>query len=75
MIAYVVVWTTKSSQPALLYLVPVTLGTVFFLGWRRRELSELWSGPKIIKKANRMVAMAQNIPEAAPAALPEREMV
>merc|ERR1719253_876086 len=75
MIAYVVVWTTKSSQTALLYLVPVSLGTVFFLGWRRRELSELWSGPKIIKKANRMVAMAQNIPEAAPAALPEREMV
>jgi hypothetical protein len=50
-VAYVAVWTTNKPQPALLYLVPACLGTILFLGWRRRELSELWSGPKIMSKA------------------------
>jgi len=68
MVAYVIVWTTKRGQPALLYLVPACLGTMLFLGWRRRELSELWSGPKVMKKANKMVAVAGRIPEARPGA-------
>mmetsp|Transcript_31204 Transcript_31204/g.57715 ORF Transcript_31204/g.57715 Transcript_31204/m.57715 type:complete len:845 (-) Transcript_31204:161-2695(-) len=63
MIAYIVVWTTKRGQPALLYLVPACLGTILFLGWRRRELSDLWSGPKVMQKANRMVGVASKIPE------------
>jgi len=63
MIAYLVVWSTNSGQPALLYLVPTCLGTMLFLGWRRRELSDLWRGPKVMKKANRMVALAGRIPE------------
>lgn len=70
MIAYLVVWTTKSGQPALLYLVPLTLGTVLALGWQRRELSELWSGPRVMNKANKMVAMAGRIPEAPSATVP-----
>lgn len=32
-----------SGQPALLYLVPCTLGTTVLLAWRRQELRELWS--------------------------------
>jgi len=32
-----------NGQPALLYIVPCTLGTVITLGWLRGELSNLWS--------------------------------
>lgn len=64
LVAYIAVWATKRGQPALLYLVPACLGTTFFLGWRRRELSDLWTGPKAMRKANRMVAVAGRIPEA-----------
>lgn len=39
---------SQSPQPALLYLVPSTLGPVIFLSWSRRELKELWEGPKPI---------------------------
>ncbi|EFJ28538.1 hypothetical protein SELMODRAFT_93092 [Selaginella moellendorffii] len=31
------------GQPALLYIVPCTLGTIVALGWRRGELGSLWS--------------------------------
>eukprot|EP00250_Pteridium_aquilinum_P008502 c17997_g1_i1 orf=254-1870(-) len=30
------------GQPALLYIVPFTLGSLFFLGWKRGELATLW---------------------------------
>ncbi|XP_068645165.1 signal peptide peptidase-like 2 [Aristolochia californica] len=30
------------GQPALLYLVPCTLGVIVILGWRRGELRDLW---------------------------------
>lgn len=33
-----------SAQPALLYLVPSTLGPVICLSWVRRDLHELWEG-------------------------------
>ena len=62
--AYLAVWGMQMGQPALLYLVPATLGTMFFLGWRRRELSDLWRGPKLLIKANRMVVIAGRIPQA-----------
>ncbi|XP_010532287.1 PREDICTED: signal peptide peptidase-like 1 [Tarenaya hassleriana] len=35
---------THSPQPALLYLVPSTLGPVVFMSWLRKDLSELWEG-------------------------------
>ncbi|WCJ36664.1 SIGNAL PEPTIDE PEPTIDASE-LIKE 1 [Euphorbia peplus] len=35
---------THSPQPALLYLVPCTLGPVMVVSWARRELFELWEG-------------------------------
>lgn len=31
------------GQPALLYLVPCTLGLIIVLGWMRGELNELWN--------------------------------
>ncbi|KAJ8623875.1 hypothetical protein MRB53_032405 [Persea americana] len=36
---------THSPQPALLYLVPSTLGPVIFISWTKKELLELWEGP------------------------------
>ncbi|XP_024029207.1 signal peptide peptidase-like 1 [Morus notabilis] len=36
---------THSPQPALLYLVPSTLGPVIVISWIRKELAELWDGP------------------------------
>ncbi|CAH8300240.1 unnamed protein product [Eruca vesicaria subsp. sativa] len=38
---------THSLQPALLYLVPSTLGPVIFMLWRRKDLRELWEGPAL----------------------------
>lgn len=35
---------SQSAQPALLYLVPSTLGPVVFLSWIRKDLWELWEG-------------------------------
>lgn len=37
-------WFGDQGQPALLYLVPCTLGTVFGLGWARGQLGALWRG-------------------------------
>ncbi|KAF7039351.1 hypothetical protein CFC21_049364 [Triticum aestivum] len=40
---YVGLYLMKSGQPALLYLVPCTLGTIAALGAQRGELSQLWN--------------------------------
>ncbi len=71
LLAYLAVALTKVGQPALVYLVPACLGTMLFLGWKRRELSELWLGPKVMRKADRMVGIADRIPEARAAAARE----
>ncbi|CAK9318264.1 unnamed protein product [Citrullus colocynthis] len=36
---------THSPQPALLYLVPSTLGPVIAISWIRKDFLELWEGP------------------------------
>ncbi|XP_022968017.1 signal peptide peptidase-like 1 [Cucurbita maxima] len=36
---------THSPQPALLYLVPSTLGPVIAISWMRKDFLELWEGP------------------------------
>ncbi|GLJ42284.1 hypothetical protein SUGI_0875230 [Cryptomeria japonica] len=47
---------THSPQPALLYLVPSTLGPVIFVSWVRSELNELWDGPRpIVNDKTRMM--------------------
>ncbi|KAI4351723.1 hypothetical protein L6164_006050 [Bauhinia variegata] len=47
---------THSPQPALLYLVPSTLGPVVFISWLRKELMELWedSNPIVNDKARQI---------------------
>merc|ERR1711935_451127 len=34
------------------YLVPCTLGTMAYKGWKRGELMSLWLGPDILKQAD-----------------------
>ncbi|KAL2542066.1 Signal peptide peptidase-like 1 [Abeliophyllum distichum] len=45
---------THSPQPALLYLVPSTLGPIIVISWMRNELAELWEGttPNINEKTH-----------------------
>ncbi|GAB2222011.1 hypothetical protein Droror1_Dr00013208 [Drosera rotundifolia] len=38
---------TQSAQPALLYLVPSTLGPILVIAWMKSELTELWEGPSL----------------------------
>ena len=49
------VYLMQMGQPALLYLVPCTLGTLSFMGWRRQELQDLWDGPRAIRAADNIV--------------------
>ncbi|KAF9617656.1 hypothetical protein IFM89_037719 [Coptis chinensis] len=35
---------THAPQPALLFLVPSTLGPIIFVSWIRKELMQLWEG-------------------------------
>ena len=46
------VYLMEMGQPALLYLVPCTLGTMAYKGWIRNELLSLWNGPKVLKEAD-----------------------
>ena len=55
LMANVAVYVMNMGQPALLYLVPCTLGTMSFLGWRRKELKALWDGPRILNTADDIV--------------------
>jgi len=43
-VTFLMVFALQRGQPALLYLVPATLLTTVFFGWRRRELKLLWKG-------------------------------
>ncbi|KAK1929213.1 Signal peptide peptidase-like 3 [Phytophthora citrophthora] len=45
LLANVAVVATGSGQPALMYLVPCTLGLLAIVGWRRGILNKLWEGP------------------------------
>jgi signal peptide peptidase-like protein 2B len=42
--------TDGNGQPALLYIVPFTLGTVVLLGWWRKELKDLWNNDDTSEK-------------------------
>lgn len=56
--ANIAVVLMQRGQPALLYIVPACLGTVFVVG--RKELGELWRGPQVIQTANRIVRLDPN---------------
>ena len=42
----------QSAQPALIYLVPGTLGVICVLGTLRGDLGELWTGEWLAKKTD-----------------------
>eukprot|EP00249_Psilotum_nudum_P019340 c27202_g1_i4 orf=277-1389(-) len=47
---------TRSPQPALLYLVPSTLGPVIVAAWARSEFYELWNGPRpVVNQKDQMM--------------------
>mmetsp|Transcript_7099 Transcript_7099/g.10173 ORF Transcript_7099/g.10173 Transcript_7099/m.10173 type:complete len:872 (+) Transcript_7099:22-2637(+) len=52
--ANMAVYLMNRGQPALLYIVPCCLLTMVYLGWRRKELKELWVGPKEIRLADKI---------------------
>ena len=54
-LANAAVYLMNMGQPALLYLVPCCLGTIGYMGWRRKELYELWHGPKVIRTADTLL--------------------
>lgn len=43
---YVGLYALRMAQPALLYLVPCCLGSVLITGWIKKDLKQLWNGPK-----------------------------
>jgi len=51
LMANVAVYVMEMGQPALLYLVPLTVGTIAFLGFRQGELKDLWEGPRVLRAA------------------------
>ena len=53
--ANLAVYFMEMGQPALLYLVPCTLGTMCYLGRKRQELRQLWDGPRVLETANSIV--------------------
>jgi hypothetical protein len=59
MMASIAVVLMKRGQPALLYIVPACLGTVLFVG--RKELGELWRGPKVIRIADDQLVQCRPI--------------
>lgn len=56
--AQVAVVLMERGQPALLYIVPCCLGTVFVTG--RHELGKLWRGPTVIQTADRILSLDPN---------------
>jgi Signal peptide peptidase len=56
LMANIAVYLMQMGQPALLYLVPCTLGSMCFLGWRRKELHSLWSGPVVLSTADKILS-------------------
>jgi len=64
------------GQPALLYLVPTCLGTICYIGWRRKELQQLWDGPRVLRAADDVVfgnSNAGGTAQHAPLPLEEQE--
>ena len=45
----------KMGQPALLYLVPLCLGAIFYKGWKKGEISDLWNGPRALKLSEQIM--------------------
>lgn len=55
--AFLAVILTGQGQPALLYIVPICLMTIFFLG--RHDIKDLWNGSKVFKLADGLIAKTE----------------
>ncbi len=53
--ANLMVYASGKAQPALLYLVPSTLGTIALIGHRGDELKPLWNGHPELAHADRLL--------------------
>lgn len=56
-LAFMAVVLMGQAQPALLYICPLCLGTIFFLG--RNDLKELWNGGKVFRVADRLISKTE----------------
>lgn len=56
-IAFLAVILSGQGQPALLYIVPVCLTTIFVLG--RHDIKDLWNGSKVFKLADGLVSKTE----------------
>jgi len=59
MMANIAVYLMEMGQPALLYLVPMTLGWMVWLAVRRGEVAEIWGGPTVMKHAYDILDIAE----------------
>ena len=51
LITFVMLFVMEKGQPALLYLVPCTLGTGYVIGWKRGDIKRLWTGQMVYLSA------------------------
>jgi hypothetical protein len=72
LMANMAVYLMNMGQPALLYLVPMTLGTMSFMGWRRNELRGLWDGPKVLDSADRIIYGGESLPRGPESAIDQQ---
>lgn len=55
--AYIAVLLMEQGQPALLYICPVCLATLFFLG--RNSLKDLWNGSAVFRMADQLITKTE----------------
>lgn len=55
--AFLAVILMEQGQPALLYICPICLTTIFIIG--RRDLKNLWSGAKVFKLADGLITKTE----------------
>lgn len=62
LVAYIITYLIKIRQPALLYVVPSCLGTIFILGWKRGNTSMLWTGPTELITLQQVMYLRERVP-------------
>ncbi|GMH68203.1 hypothetical protein TrST_g5426 [Triparma strigata] len=55
MMANVAVYVMEMGQPALLYLVPCTLGVIIKMSMKRGEFEDVFKGPAVMNQANEIL--------------------
>jgi Signal peptide peptidase. len=54
-LANIAVYLMEQGQPALMYLVPLTLCTLVVQSRMNGELKEMWQGPRRLQKSDKIV--------------------